>query len=287
MSAINLSKIPTGLLWHYTDFNGFNGIRKGKMWASDIDYLNDSAEFNHLIDVARMVFEAVPTPYKQWKDKEYAKGLDVTLRHWIRQYTHDIYVSSFSKNPDDLSQWRGYARTPPGFCLGFERSLLSDSAISAGFQLIDCEYNLDKQREAVTAAVERQYTAIRMEPGFDENAIPDSMRFYNHRFDKIVRDLIFECIRCKSPAFEAEEECRAISSDQSRPTKFTDIDYRQSGSLLVPFVKWDLVPTAGGPSPLRFVLVGPGPHADEVLAVVKRMCPDVEVNKSAVPFRNW
>jgi Protein of unknown function (DUF2971) len=291
MSAIiPPSKIPDGLLWHYTDFNGFNGIREGTIWASDINYLNDSAEFKHLFDVAATVFKDVPTPYKDWDDP--GNGMDTTFRRWIGSYAGKMYVSSFSKVADDLSQWRGYARTPPGFALGFDIDLLSAATKNERFELVPCEYKLAAQKAAVTAVVQRHYEALKKEAGFDEHLHPSAVttRFYSATFGHICRDLVVECMRCKSPAFEGEEEYRVIASEQfgaGRVFTEAEVFYRQSGSLVVPYVKWKISRATGAPSPLRFVLVGPGPHADEVIAVVRRMCPDVGVGKSAVPYRNW
>jgi hypothetical protein len=40
------------ILWHYTGYDAFHGIvRKHKLHASDIRYLNDSSEIDHLIGV--------------------------------------------------------------------------------------------------------------------------------------------------------------------------------------------------------------------------------------------
>ena len=32
---------------------------------------------------------------------------------------HDIFICSFSRNDDQLSQWRGYCPDGNGFCIGF------------------------------------------------------------------------------------------------------------------------------------------------------------------------
>jgi hypothetical protein len=281
MSTAPPSRIPKGLLWHYTDFNGFNGIRESTIWASDVNYLNDSAEVKHLFDVAATVFEELQTPYKNWIDA--TKGLDSTFRNWIRSLAGNMYASCFSKRADDLSQWRAYARTPPGFALGYEPSELIAAATAEEFDLVPCEYDLATQKDTVTTVVRNSYAMLRAQPDFDENANPRDIisRFYNQTFMTICRLLVIECVRCKSPAFADEEEHRVISRARLVGGKaLTDVQYRQSGSLIVPYVTWTI-------SPLRFVLVGPGPHADDVVEVVKRMCPGVGVDKSAVPFRNW
>lgn len=251
------------------------------MWASDINYLNDSAEVNQLLDVATSVFEELQTPYKKWVDA--IKGLDSTFRNWMRTLAGDQYVSCFSESDDDLSQWRAYARTPPGFALGFDPKALAAAATAEDFDLVPCEYCLPTQKNAVAKVVLERYAALRAQSGFDENTNPSAIisKFYNETIMTICKQLLSECVRYKSSAFKDEKEHRVISRPRLAGGKvFTNVQYRQSGSLIVPYVPWKI-------SPLRFVLIGPGPHADDVVAVVKRMCPGIEVGKSAVPFRNW
>ncbi len=48
------SDIPDDTLYHYTTFKGLIGIVKtGTLWASDIRYMNDSAELMHTADLIR------------------------------------------------------------------------------------------------------------------------------------------------------------------------------------------------------------------------------------------
>ena len=45
---------PKGLLYHYTTLTGLLGIvGSKKLWASDIRYMNDSAELKHSADLIR------------------------------------------------------------------------------------------------------------------------------------------------------------------------------------------------------------------------------------------
>ena len=46
------SDIPQETLYHYTSFKGLLGIvDSGVLWASDVRYMNDSAEMKHTVDL--------------------------------------------------------------------------------------------------------------------------------------------------------------------------------------------------------------------------------------------
>lgn len=48
------SDIPQEILYHYTSFKGLLGIvDSGVLWASDVRYMNDSAEMKHTADLIR------------------------------------------------------------------------------------------------------------------------------------------------------------------------------------------------------------------------------------------
>ena len=47
--------VPT-LLYHYTDAQGFKGIVESyELWATHIQYLNDTQEYLYAVDVAKRV----------------------------------------------------------------------------------------------------------------------------------------------------------------------------------------------------------------------------------------
>jgi hypothetical protein len=80
----------------------------------------------------------------------------------------------------------------------------------------------------------------------------------------------------------------------------TPLHFRQSGSLVVPYIEFPLhKPTAPASAedlpvstPIKFVAVGPSPHPDLLREAVKEMVENaglssVKVTSSGVPFRNW
>ena len=68
------------------------------------------------------------------------------------------------------------------------------------------------------------------------------------------------------------------------------VEYRLSGSLVIPYIK---IPARSefGPSPIKTILVCPCPHQEAVIAVTQKMCVQhqvyAEVMPSAISYRNW
>lgn len=94
-------------LYHYTSFRGLLGIFDSRvLWASDVRYLNDSAEMKHSADlirddVTRRLAEGHSNPkllnqFLEWVSCRITNG-------------HILFGASFRSNGNLLSQWRSYS----------------------------------------------------------------------------------------------------------------------------------------------------------------------------------
>jgi len=105
-------------IYHYTTHAGFWDILKsGKLWLTDIFSLNDPSELEHGLNLANDMLDkkAKETPAKY---SEIAKNFSKLCLEEDDDLPH-FFVCSFSKNGDDLGQWRGYAEDGRGYALGF------------------------------------------------------------------------------------------------------------------------------------------------------------------------
>ena len=112
-------KVPE-YLYHYTTAEGLKGIVEDcAIWASDIFSLNDASEIYHGCEVFRECL----------KELHSTLGEDFHGRVLSQVNAIDAlafpptYVCSFSREPNDLSQWRAYF--PNG---GYAISFASDRA---------------------------------------------------------------------------------------------------------------------------------------------------------------
>jgi hypothetical protein len=98
-------------------------------------------------------------------------------------------ISCFSKNPDVLSQWRGYAKDGTGVALGFDATKLS--RIAATF--LNCDYDFDTQVARMTARLKACH-ALRDDFTPEQHGV--------HLFGALPS--------LKNPAFREEAEVRAV-----------------------------------------------------------------------------
>jgi Protein of unknown function (DUF2971) len=111
------------VLYHYTDAGGFAGILQyGKLWATDVRFLNDPLELKYAWDHLLVTLEARKT------DKpEYSEAYDAVLQAISSTKATDpdaiedrIFSTSFSEDGDELNQWHRYADEAHGMALGFD-----------------------------------------------------------------------------------------------------------------------------------------------------------------------
>jgi hypothetical protein len=293
--------IPGGLLWHYTDFNAFEKIiSTDVMRASSLFYLNDAKEYAHGMEMLEHAgdmegFPDVGLPNGASIGPAMVNHARGYLRHNLQQ---DIYVTCFSEEPDDLSQWRGYASTPPSFALGFDRERLKERALTQGLEMHQVEYDskgllnffYDKMLHAVNSAVSK---ADKSDPHRTGTIMLTAREGEWSGFALMEMSKIIA--RNKSESFKAEREVRLVQRlyGPNPPNhKPYEQHFRKSGSQIVPYIEWKLRGADSNESSLTALIVGPGPHKAEVAKVAKRMLDakshsSVDVFESRVPFRNW
>jgi DUF2971 family protein len=143
------SERPASPLYHYTSPAGLLGIIESKsLWASGIQYLNDTAEFKHAAAIAHDLL----TQYLENENDPFKDLYRLLLRGGDAYLDSAVFVCSLSEAKDKLSQWRAYCATGGGFSIGFDAALIERQAKKQDFQLLKCEYDPDKQK-AICAAL--------------------------------------------------------------------------------------------------------------------------------------
>lgn len=124
------------LIWHYTSFDVFKKMICGEtgLYATHVRFLNDSSEFRYgwkiIMSMAEKYVEERKKQHKETKSaieklqdvQQQIKSMLLNIK--IENYKKtDVYVTCFSKECDNLYQWRCY--TPQGgVCIGFSRQEL-------------------------------------------------------------------------------------------------------------------------------------------------------------------
>lgn len=108
------------ILYHYTSFEAFiNIIEKEQLWASKIQYMSDSREFMHGLNLINKIYGKEESFFKYMKNA-------------------DTFALSLSEKKDDLDQWRGYTANGHGLCIGFSEKILTEQLNEETFFLNKC-----------------------------------------------------------------------------------------------------------------------------------------------------
>jgi len=218
---------PGGEVAHYTRIGTLPHLFRdaGQEWnsarATGVLHMNDRQEF--LIGC-----EALRAAAKELKASSYLRAAIDGLMQQPAAAGDDIYSLSFSGNPDELGQWRGYADG------GFGCAVVTD--VAAVYAVADVaawtiytphEHKVFAERIIGRLATEKDRDVIR-------KTIQVAASFMKHE------------------GFAAEREYRLLVFEAMR-----QVDFRESGQRVVPFV--DVLD--GAPRrqlPIKRIIIGPG-----------------------------
>jgi hypothetical protein len=266
-------------LFHYTDVNAVKAILEhGKMWLTDMRFLNDSEEMNHgvklILDLinSRGVQERINNEYAVAATDFVTKGLSEHVNMLMN--FNPVFVCSFSRAPDLLSQWRAYGNYAIEFC-----------ADSMNHDLFECLYEPgEKGRRAYDSTL----TALR--------GLGRSMRSNEgvpcEKGLEAYSDLIRSAATLKHESFSEEQEVRMLVE---KIECHYPLLFRSRLGVLIPYIEV--------PIPFESIkAVHLGPMRDQDLAY-SSMCMfidevirlkgvagfnsgRIDVTKSLTPFRN-
>jgi Protein of unknown function (DUF2971) len=281
-----LSSNPPDTLYHYTSQAGAIGIlTKKEIWASKIQYLNDSLEFNLPLGMVTVELARQLISTNRKSDKRAIEEMQEDVES-IEQV--NVCVASFSEEDDLLSQWRAYCADGVGFSIGFDAgSLQKIGGPLPEFSLAKCSYNPFEHasivQELVKYGLRRKRSLLSSGSSRQVNPVPP---FGNMPF----RDAVTFCAPLiKHEKFHEEAEWRLIST----PLSVLDsrFGHRPGRSFLIPYYRLPLE-TEDGSVKIKEVIVGPCPHPELSESSAYTLLQSTGINgcsvrQSEVPFRNW
>jgi len=328
-------------LYHYTTGQGLLGmLQNGRLWATNAHFMNDPQEINYAADIVQRAVLAAADKHKTavdalasgWIDKIVTFGRD---RAWkapkIDQWASDAirtfdeqggaYIACFCREPDLLSQWRGYGAVGGGYAVGFTsanlatrstdillRRVIYDSTEQLGIvkRWVDAVFALDlewrtEQKRLVAQTTQGRppdwQALIKAFQGDSELQIQmrqrakEGLTALNSGLEDFSRFMI-ECLVCfKNPAYAAEDEWRLIVFGKSQPK----VLFRVGRGCPIPYVELDLTAEDGdlqGRLPISGVTYGPVHEAGMVERSLKTFLQAnrydhviQHVRRSKVPYR--
>ena len=253
---------PNGILYHYTDFAGLQGILEShKLRATYNRVLNDASEQVHAERVLReelRLLNASPEPE--------------VISFGKRKH----FVACFCESDKLLSMWRAYAGNGGGYCLGFDYSCMKhhicwpDPKVGQSFPLlVPVHYGNTPE------SIRRYLDAVcRSESGTGD--LPSALSPF---FPSMI----------KHEAFKEEREWRIIALDP--PVE--QMKFRPGSANIRPFVElsWLYLGKPRGKLPLASITFGPTlrpeDRPEEIIGwmLEKNGYTGVAVRPSDIPFR--
>lgn len=269
-----------GLRFHYTDAAGLLGIiQEGRLWATDIRFLNDPSEGMFLPERLLDVMSKHEGGNDDIKEK-IISGIRKALSE--PRSDHATFCASLSADGDLLSQWKGYGGFGQGYAIGldFDGRMLPHPQIAQYYDVIYGDGGLD---ELATDLLDLFVTAYEKwtDDMYDEWASTISVLAKSFKHEKYIE----------------EQESRLICTHDPSDSRFQHelpLRFRARGSEVVPYVSMalDLVRSdAVKPRlPIARIVTGPGVDFERNYSSIKSLLDaysynDVEVLPSTIPFR--
>jgi hypothetical protein len=285
------------LLWHYTTPEGLMGIiESNALWATDIFYLNDSAEFMHGINIAREIIKQKISSL-DGDEKKHLGRFDGDLSFIGPDHNSSVYVCSLSKVEDELSQWRAYCRGG-GFSIGFPRQGLIEAIQGQHFELKECVYDVSGQQKIINNLIDshvvpyiqnpEQFSKIPCAPDMVSGIVCGGS-------NKFAWKLYSTCSTLKHPSFEREEEWRlvfdhgyAFEKDKNGKNKIGP-KFRTKSGLIIPYICIKLPDSEDFWRQVR-IIIGPTKYEKELKGSVhtlfrKYHATSIGITHSEIPFR--
>lgn len=270
-------------LYHYTNCEAFMGIVQNlEFWASHIKFMNDNTE-------AELAYNILMGGIKR-ESKNQVEALTKKVKEAIdaAYQSMDVFIVSFSKNDDDINQWRGYANSVPSYDLIIRTKYLSKEILTpkkiseindivtgnktpADIQtfLLPCLYK-DEQHKVLLLDLITKFKKAKTEDAVIQ----------------IARQFLFYAPLIKDKSYKDENEWRLII--HLNKNQYEKISFRKGKSYIVPFYKQKINANC-----IDGVVIGSCPNlqiqhqATKYFLSKQKGIGEIQIYRSSIPFRNW
>ena len=286
----------TAPLYHYTNGHGLKGILESEtIWFTDYRHLNDPSELTHGMRTAHDVMRNIAAD----ADGRVRLFLGITadlFSHANLSNTLEFFIASFSREPDDLGQWRAYADNGRGYALGLSPQVFGvvekpvrepNENVLVGPVLYQTGEVCARHRQAIekAASIFLQAADANVELMRDKSVGVPFMR--EMAKELLASSLIWNCLTSKHPAYAHEREVRMIILGL-RSKLLPYVTTRVRGSEIVPYIVHQM--PLRQPHHIFEIVVGPAAPADAERCVETMLRslgadPRISIRRSEIPYR--
>jgi len=296
-ALLTLSGTPPAFLYHYTMTEpAVSIIKTGELWATNAVFMNDESEIRYAADIVRRVLDEVAKDpeFISANEESVALALEPVRRVLANLHSYvEIYVSCFSSEQDQLSQWRAYGLSG-GLSIGFDTSGLKEiRADHPGvLALVQISYVEAEHLKRIYGLV-KSWILMYLE------ALERDVRTKPHVEAMLfAQSFAWNAISVKNGAFAEEKEWRLVwvrpRLPETLPDEVFEIDFRAANKMAVPYVRFSSRDVEGNAVRLPIVSIRVGPHRYPDLAasgmwhLVARhgLSKLIHVDYSLTPLRN-
>lgn len=246
---VNFTKYE--IIYHYTTPEAFlNIIQNGKLWFSDINYLNDESEMFYAYELLKSILnknqkqirkelcKLIEEKIEQILNKEKPESLFKYLER--RSY----FLASFSIDCDNLSLWNYYTKNQnlSGYNIGFSKNIIHKLSHNVAFKSFFFSYG----KVIYDEKIQKQMLKKAL---YDYNQL---FKKASSQKDKVgIRDSFLGLVLAfslffKQNCFAAEREYRIVIDQPIDPLKkeerFEEICHRLKSGLIIPYIECDVMP---------------------------------------------
>jgi hypothetical protein len=274
-------------VWHYTTGDTLISIlESGTLFATQVACLNDSTEVLYGSKLLREAFLALP-PETATSEEERKLLERFKVDDSSPSEPSNWFVTCFSKEKDDLSQWRAYGGGENGYAISF----LAGAFFNRGSLVARVNYERDKHLEGAKEVAVK--TLEFFKEGLDARS-PEERDAWENEF-LVEWDIWINKLApmVKDPAFHSENEYRIIH--QYTVSELSKLRFKQKHSLMsihLPLVfPPPYIATQSSLLPILEVMVGPSRHKEQSRVSVLNLLRqkgyhNVPVTLSEIPFQS-
>jgi len=280
-------------LYHYTDAAGLEGIVKNQqVWFTSYTHLNDPTEIKYGMSIASQLLSQIG----QGSDPRIKSFCDMVNDLFTLKTLHStfgFFIASFSRERDDLAQWRAYGDNGRGFSLGLAPHLFHAEDKAARQPLVFVKpvvYGKQAARHRHMPAIEKAVRIVdeTMGQAPDLMDISTGMPFLDEMARSLIAtQMVLNSLTVKHEAYQHEKEVRLFILGEHRGLT-EHVSTRAWPGDIVPFIKYDMPVQASGS--IVEIVVGPS-AADSAEDGVRTLlrpfhdAPDSIVRRSTIPYR--
>ncbi|MCA1928702.1 DUF2971 domain-containing protein [Rheinheimera sp.] len=280
-----------GGLYHYTNSAGLLGIlSSNKFWATESEFLNDSREVKHGLELAETIVNELHTEVQC----AFSQSILNETKEEIYKYNGEIYIACFSEEGDLLSQWKGYGDYGKGYAIKLDHHQLFRQKRKFPFVKIEIKkvvYEEVEQVELIRSQLQWILECTKStrdeSPELEELLIGYAARWAAN----VLRNM---ACRFKDRAFSEEKEWRAIYSNQDKSEEGPQpIQFRLGDGGVIPYMELDICPSAQRTEwhlPISEVVIGAKNNFELAEKTIMLLCkrsniPKPIISRSKIPLR--